>query len=339
MKRKLGRSGIEVSALGLGCMEIGGKMRDKEGYGLKPADKDKEPMFYLGKVDDHQSIQTFEYALDNGINFFDTAPAYGAGHSERILGRAFAGKRDKVVIATKFGKPIAEQENWFGRYSSNRELIQSIRSECEASLERLGTDYIDLYQFHQMEFNLLEYADEVIEILERLVAAGKIRYYGWSTNNLECIQAFSQGEHYTATQHDLNVLMDAPKQLAICDEMDHASIVNGVLGMGFLTGKYTAENYKNLLSEDDFRLRIAPYFLPLLDKLDMVRDILTSDGRTIPQGALAWVWARSNRCIPITGFRTFDQVKENITAMQYRPLTPDQMQEINKILDNKFNNQ
>jgi aryl-alcohol dehydrogenase-like predicted oxidoreductase len=130
----------------------------------------------------------------------------------------------------------------------------------------------------------------------------------------------------------MNVLKDAPEQLGICDEFDQASIIRGILGMGFLTGKYTAENYKTLLSEDDYRHREAPFYLPLLNKLDMVRDILTSDGRTLSQGALAWVWARSGRSIPIPGFRTFQQVKENITACDYGPLTPEQMQQIDVLL-------
>jgi aryl-alcohol dehydrogenase-like predicted oxidoreductase len=159
MKRRLGWSEIEVSVLGLGCMEIGGKMIDREGFLLDNSAKDKESMFFLGNVDDEQSIRTLQYALDMGVNFFDTAPAYGAGHSERVLGRAFAGKRDKVVIATKFGKLINEEENWFGRYPSERELIKNIPKECEESLRRLGTDYIDLYQFHQMDFDLIGYEE------------------------------------------------------------------------------------------------------------------------------------------------------------------------------------
>jgi len=339
LKRKLGRSGIEVSALGLGCMEIGGRMRDMEGHHRENTAPGQEPMFFLGEVDDAQSIRTLEYALDAGVNFFDTAPAYGAGHSERVLGLAFAGRRDQVVIATKFGKLIDEQENWFGRYPNRTELIESIRRECEASLQRLGTDYIDLYQYHQLEFNLLEYADEVIEILEGLVAEGKIRYYGWSTGDLECVRVFAQGEHYTATQHNYSVLKDAPEQLAICDDMDLASIARGILGMGFLTGKYTPENYTSLLAQDDYRHRVASSFIPLLDKLDKVREILTSQGRTIPQGALAWIWARSGRSIPIPGFRTFDQVKENIAAMEYGPLTREQMEEIDALLERQKDNQ
>jgi aryl-alcohol dehydrogenase-like predicted oxidoreductase len=93
-------------------------------------------------------------------------------------------------------------------------------------------------------------------------------------------------------------------QLSLCDEFDQASIARGILGMGFLTGKYTAKNYRSLLSHDDYRLRAGSYFLSLLANLDKVRDILTSNGRTVAQGALAWVWARSERTIPIPGFRT-----------------------------------
>ncbi len=333
LKRRLGRSEIEVSALGLGCMEIGGKMEDREGYLLDSTAGNHAPVFFLGEVDDEQSIRTLAYAFDAGINFFDTAPAYGAGHSERVLGRAFAGKRDEVVIATKFGKWMDENENWFGRYPSARALIGNIRKECEDSLRRLGTDYIDLYQYHQMDYDLLEYAEEVIEILERLVAEGKIRYYGWSTEDPACIRMFAQGEHCTAIQHNLNVLEDAPEPLALCEEFDQASIARGILGMGFLTGKYTAENYKTLLSRDDFRQREAIFFVPLLDKLDKVRDILTRDGRTLPQGALAWIWARSRRSIPIPGFRTFEQVKENIAAVNFGPLTDDQMVQIDSVLE------
>jgi aryl-alcohol dehydrogenase-like predicted oxidoreductase len=333
MKRRLGRSEIEVSALGLGCMEIGGKMGDREGYLLDHSAQNTAPMFSLGSVDDEQSIRTLAYALEAGINFFDTAPAYGAGHSERVLGRAFAGKRDKVVIATKFGKLMDENENWFGRYPSARAVIENIPKECEESLRRLGTDYIDLYQYHQMDFDLLEYAEEVLEILERLVTKGKIRYYGWSTNDPACIRVFAQGEHCTAIQHNLNVLADAPEPLALCDEFDQASIARGLLGMGFLTGKYTADNYQTLLAQDDFRHRMAPSILPLLDKLDQVRDVLTSDGRTLSQGALAWVWARSNRSIPIPGFRTFEQVQENMEAVNFGPLSADQMNQIDSLLE------
>jgi len=238
LKRRLGRSGIEVSALGLGCLEIGGAMKDGERHLLNESAQATSPMFFPGKVNDEQSIRTLHYALDMGVNFFDTAPAYGAGHSEHILGRAFSGKRHKVVIATKFGKLIDEQENRFGRYPDARQLIDNICKECEDSLHPLETDYIDLYQYHQMDYTLIEYAAEVVEILESLVSAGKIRWYGWSTENPNGARIYAQGEHCTAIQHNLNLIEDAPELLSVCEEYDQASIARGILGMGFLTGKW-----------------------------------------------------------------------------------------------------
>ena len=328
-KRKLGRSNIEINALGLGCMEMGGRMKDQESFA---ALKENQPMFYLGAVDDDESIRSIHFALDAGINFFDTAPAYGAGHSERVLGRALAGRRDKAVIATKFGKRIDEADHRFGRYESVREIITNIRKESEDSLRRLMTDTIDLYQFHQLDLKLDDFAEEVIGILERLVSEGKIRWYGWSTDDPASARIFAQAEHCTAIQHNLNLIEDAPMQLSLCDEFNQASIARGILGMGFLTGKYTAENYQSLLSPDDYRLRAGSYFLSLLPNLENVRDILTSNGRTVAQGALAWAWARSERTIPIPGFRTLSQVEENIGAFDFGPLTVSQMGQIEILL-------
>jgi aryl-alcohol dehydrogenase-like predicted oxidoreductase len=331
-ERQLGHSGIEVSALGLGCMEMGGRMKDGEGYYLNETMKKKQPMFFLGEVNDDQSIRAIHYALDHGINFFDTAPAYGAGHSESLLGRAFAGRRDQVVIATKFGKLVDEEDHLFGQYANERELIGNIRKECEDSLRRLRTDTIDLYQFHQPKFPH-ELAEEIVEILEALVSEGKIRFYAWSTNDPKCARIFVQGAHCTAIQHNLNVIEDTPELLALCDTFDQASIARGILGMGFLTGKYTPENYRALLSPEDFRLRLDTSFVALLRKLDPLREILTSDGRTVAQGALAWVWARSERTIPIPGFRMLAQVEENIKAIEFGPLTSGQMEEIEVLLE------
>lgn len=202
-KRQLGKSGIEVSLLGLGCQEIGGPMTRHQ---------DKDDWFFLGEVDDDESIRILHYALEMGVNFFDTAPAYGAGHSEYLLGQAFAGRRDKVVISTKFGKWVNEEKNWYGRYANHNEVVKNLRQECEESLRRLNTDYIDVYQFHLINFPL-DQADEARVVLEDLVAEGKIRFYGWSTDDPERSRFIAQGEHCTAIQHYLNVLDDAPELL------------------------------------------------------------------------------------------------------------------------------
>jgi aryl-alcohol dehydrogenase-like predicted oxidoreductase len=181
-KRTLGRSGIELPPLGFGCMQIGGMMRDLESHRRK------------GSGTDEQSIRALEHALHAGVRPFDTASGYGAGHSERLLGRALRGKgkRAKAIIATKFGKPVDEDRHSFGSYDSERHLIESIRGECEHSLKRLGTDCIDLYQYHQMNYQLVDRADEVLGILESLVLEGKIRAYGWSTENPRCAETFAR---------------------------------------------------------------------------------------------------------------------------------------------------
>jgi len=314
-------------------MEIGGKMNDNEGYHLDNSLRQKQPVFFLGNVDDDESVRAIRFALDAGVNLFDTAAAYGAGHSERLLGRALAGRRDRAVIVTKFGKPIDEAGNMFGRYANAEDVVGNIRRECDDSLRRLGTDYIDLYLYHHMDYNLVEHAEEVIEILEGLVAEGKIRFYGCSTYDPQCARVFVRGPHCTAIEHDINVVEDSPELLSICEEFDQASIARGILGMGFLTGKYTADNYKSLLSAEDFRHRDGSSFLALLGRLDKVRGVLTSSGRTLPQGAVAWIWGRSNRTIPITGFRTLSQVEENVDSFSFGALTARQMEEIEVLLE------
>lgn len=323
LKRQLGRSGIEVSSLGLGGMPLGGAMisgEDETNY-----------RFFLGATDDRETIHAIHKALDMGVNFFDTAPAYGAGHSERLFGQAFADRRDEVIIATKFGKKVDEENRWFGRYATSGEVIANIRSECESSLRRLKTDYIDLYQFHLLDFPI-DQAAEVRDTLEALVSEGKIRFYGWSTNDIERSQLFAQGKHCTAIQLRLNVLEDAPELLDLCDEFNQASIIRGPLASGFLTGKYTSENFDALLARDDFRLRDREHVSETLKKLTAIQDILTSAGRTVVQGALGWIWARSSRTIPIPGFRTLAQVEENVNALKFGPLHEEQMIQIADIL-------
>jgi aryl-alcohol dehydrogenase-like predicted oxidoreductase len=322
LKRQLGKSGIEVSAIGLGCMAIGGPMMARK----------RGHQFYLGQVDDDRSIQAIHRAMDLGVNFFDTAAAYGAGHSERLLGRAVAGRRDKVVIATKFGKPVDEEDKWYGRYANNDEVLRHIRQECEASLRRLNTDYVDLYQFHLGDYPL-DQAVEARDTLEELVVEGKIRFYGWSTHDPERARLFAQGEHCVAIQHCLNVVSDAPEILAVCDEFKQASIANGPLASGFLTGKYTADNIASLLSESDFRNRHQKRYLAVVERLDAIREILTTNGRTLAQGALAWIWTRSDRTIPIPGFRTLTQVEQNVQALDFDPLTSEQMAQIDTLLE------
>lgn len=318
-KRHLGRSGLEVSPLGMGCWAIGGVWKFMDGQGG------------WGEVDDTESIRAIRHALASGINFFDTAANYGAGHSERILANALAGRRREAVIATKFGFNVNEAGKQITRYTSNKEVISNLRAECEASLRRLGTEYIDLYQLHVWDYPL-EPAAALVEFLEALVREGKIRYYGWSTDSVEAARVFAKGEHCVAIQHDLNVVLDAPEMLALCAEQNLASVNRTPLARGALTGKYTQAT---VFAETDNRS--ASYaqdriMRPVFEKLDALRDILTSGGRTLAQGALAWIWARSPLTVPIPGIRTVAQVDENAGAMAFGPLSAEQMRQIDELL-------
>ncbi|MBK8022378.1 MAG: aldo/keto reductase [Chloroflexi bacterium] len=323
MMRKLGRSGIPVSAVGLGCWAIGG-----------PFWAGETPVGW-GEVDDEESIRALRRGLDLGVTFIDTSDVYGTGHSEQVIARAIEGRRHEVVIATKFGNvfdPAARQ------ITGSDASPEHIRRACEDSLRRLKVDVIDLYQFHLNGYPA-EQAGEVRETLEGLVAAGKIRAYGWSTDFPERARVFAEGPHCTAVQLQLNVLDDNPAVIAVCEEHDLAAINRGPLAMGLLTGKFSAGSR---LGADDVRGEHSPDWMKYfkdgkpnpdwLRQLDGIRDILTSGGRTLAQGALAWLWARSPQTLPIPGFRTVAQVEENAGAMAFGPLTPDQMRDIETLL-------
>jgi aryl-alcohol dehydrogenase-like predicted oxidoreductase len=319
MRRTLGHSGIEVSALGLGCWAIGGVWQWLDGPGG------------WGEVDDAESIRAIHAALANGIDFFDTAANYGCGHSERILGRALAGRRQQAVIATKFGFVVDEAGKRATRFARDDEVVRNVRAACEDSLRRLGTDHIDLFQFHVWDYPAGP-AVAVRDELEALVSEGKIRAYGWSTNVVASARVFAGGGHCAAIQHDLNVVLDAPEMLALCEHHQLASVNRSPLARGALTGKYSKDT---LFAGNDVRSD-APsaqrYLAPALEHLDALRGILTSGGRTLAQGALAWIWARSPRTIPIPGFRTVKQVEENAGALRFGPLPPKQMTQINGLL-------
>ena len=229
MKRTLGRSGIEVSALGMGCWAIGGPFW----AGTTPNG--------WGEVDDEESIRAIHKALDMGVTLFDTANVYGAGHSERVLARAFEGRRSQVVIATKFNAVFDETTR---QVTGSDTTPAGIRRACEASLRRLNTDYIDLYQFHDNGFPA-EQAAPVRETLESSVSEGKIRTYGWSTDFPERAEVFAQGPHCSAVQLQLNVLDDNPAMLALCEKHNLAAFNRGPLAMGLLTDKYTGQDQRS----------------------------------------------------------------------------------------------
>lgn len=316
-QRTLGRSGIKVSPMGLGCWAIGGTWKWLDGEGG------------WGDIDDNESVRAIHAALDLGINFFDTAANYGTGHSERILARALEGKRNQAVIATKFGFKV-DEANKQVRFRDDDHLLY-VRQECEDSLRRLNTDVIDLYQLHVWDYPI-EKVPAMLEVLEGLVKDGKIRTYGWSTDSAEGAREFAKGNHCVSIQHDLNVILDTPDMLAACKELNLASVNRSPLARGALSGKYSKSSTfpQNDVRNDSWSK--DHFFTPTLDKLEKIRAILTSNGRTLVQGALAWIWARSEKTVPIPGFKTVAQVEENAKAMQFGPLTKEQMKEIDSLL-------
>jgi aryl-alcohol dehydrogenase-like predicted oxidoreductase len=280
-------------------------------------------------VDDAESIRSIQRALDLGVTFFDTAAAYGTGHSERILGKALGTRRSSVVIATKFGQVFDEATRQVIAYDTRPERV---REECEASLRRLDTDVIDLYQLHVVRDVDDQRAVEVREALEELVTAGKIRYYGWSTDSADQARIFAMGAHCTAIQQQFSIFDGDSETLALCEEYNLASINRGPLSMGLLTGKFTHETE---FPGDDVRTRrpaLQEERSSRIEMLERIRSVLIQDGRTLAQGALGWLWARSHATIPIPGFKNIQQVEENAGALAFGPLTKAQMEEITALL-------
>jgi aryl-alcohol dehydrogenase-like predicted oxidoreductase len=330
MTRKLGKSGIAVSALGLGCWPIGGEFWDAN----------NNPLSY-GKIDDDESIKAIKKAIELGINFFDTSDVYGTGHSEQILGKAIKGQRSKVIIATKFGLFFNEGTKTAdinSKFSCPNISPGYIQRACEASLKRLDTDYIDLYQLHAWSIDK-DKINPVINVLEKLVAKGLIRTYGWSTDWVEGAQIFIKNSKCTAIQHQMNVFIDAREIFELCEKNNLSSIVRSPLAMGLLSGKYDSSTKLPL---DDIRRKEPEWLIyfkqgtpntEFLKKLESIREILTSNGRTLVQGALAWIWGVSEKTIPIPGFKSVKQIQENARAMEFGPLTKEQMIEIDKLID------
>ena len=322
LKRTLGRSKLEVSAVGMGCWAIGGPWTwDQPGKEPYPAG--------WGHTDDEESIRAVHAALDMGVDFFDTAANYGAGHSEVVLGRALKGKRGQVVIATKFGHIVNEEKKTV--YGDPDQIIKNVRTDVENSLRRLLTDVIDIYQLHEGGYDPT-LALELQPVLEELVSAGKIRWYGWSTDIVDSARSFASGSHCTSIQFRLNAIYDNAGMRKVCADFDLAGINKDPLNKGILTGKFKTTS---TFPENDIRSRANfsdPDIVKRLQIVDEIREILTSNGRTMAQGALAYIWALDERMVPIPGFKSVEQVRDNAGAMQFGPLTEAQVKEIQTIV-------
>jgi aryl-alcohol dehydrogenase-like predicted oxidoreductase len=307
--RRLGRSGINVSPLGLGTARMAG-------LGWR---EDLIPQVSSQAKQD--AVRQIQAAVEQGVTFFDTADNYGQGLSERILGEALRGRRDGILVATKFGEdPLPDQEDPWSLDAD------SVKRACEASLSRLGFECLDLYLLHRRDYPI-EKAPALMEMLEDLVRAGKIRYYGWSTDDVERARLFASGEHCIAIEHRLNVFNDNQAMLDLCQEQDLASLNRVPLLLGVLTGRWTPETK---LEEGDPRAQWfeEEEFLKVLACTREIEPYLTRDGRSYVQGALGWIWARSPLAIPLPGFRNMEQMQALVRAQQFGPLPSDVMQAI-----------
>lgn len=322
LKRVLGKSGLEVSALGMGCWAIGGPWQ--------LAQPGQEPYAAgWGQIDDKESMRAIHAALDAGVNLFDTAANYGAGHSETILGKALKGRRDGVVIATKFGHIVNEETKTV--HGDNSLILENVRKDVENSLRRLQTDWIDVYQLHEGGYEP-ESAAVLRERLEELVQEGKIRWYGWSTDLVDRAQIFAGGEHCTSIQFRLNAVYDNREMRQLCAQQDLAGINKDPLNKGILTGKFTT---RSTFPADDIRSQANFEDEPIVRRLgtvDALREVFTSGGRSMAQGAIAYIWGLDERMVPIPGFKTVQQVQENAAAMSFGPLSQDEVRQVQAIV-------
>ncbi len=323
MKKQFGNKGIEFNPMGMGCWAIGGPLfMDKVAVGWGP-------------TNDEESSKAILASYENGIRFYDTADMYGAGHAERLVGEVLKSKRDDVVIASKFGNTFDESTR---QLTGTNATPAYIRSACDASLVRLGIDCIDLYQFH-INDHPADDVDDVLATLEELVDAGKIKAYGWSTDFPERAAAFAKGGHNVSAQYQYNMFDANQGMIEHCEKTGIIGINRGPLAMGLLTGKYKVDT---ALHKDDVRGENSPEWLQyfrdgkpnpdFLKRLEGVREILQSGGRTLTQGALAWIWAKSNVNVPIPGIRTVAQATENAGALKFGALKSEELTEVEGLL-------
>ncbi|MBN2509050.1 MAG: aldo/keto reductase [Spirochaetales bacterium] len=311
-----------TSALGMGCWAVGGEWTI---FGA-PAG--------WGKTDDAESIRAIEAAYDSGIRLFDTAANYGVGLSEELLGKALGGKRRECVISTKFGFKLEHESknvSTYGERMETSDVKTHIKRDCEESLKRLKTDYIDVYFFHIWDYDKT-LAQELVRVLEDLVSEGKIRSFGWSTDDVELASLWTKSAGYSSVQFNLNVSFAADEMLGLIDREGLNGFNRAPLAMGFLTGKYNQDSVFSATDNRNSEWVKDTFRKPVLSRIDSLKEVLTSGGRTLAQGSLSWIWAKSPNTFPIPGIRTEAQAKENARAMEFGPFSDAHMRQIDEIL-------
>jgi len=307
--RRLGRSTLEVSALGLGCMGL------SHGYG-PPVPKS-------------QGIALIRAAAERGVTLFDTAEVYGPFANEELLGEALAPVRDQVVIATKFGFQIDPGSPDLRRLNSQP---QHIREVLEASLRRLRTDHIDLLYQHRVDPDVP--IEEVAGTVKDLIGAGKVRHFGLSEAGPESIRRAHAVQPVTALQSEYSLWWREPEReiLPLCAELGIGFVPFSPLGRGFLTGAIDAHTQ---FASNDFRMQV-PRFSPEARAanqalVERIGALATRKGVTRAQIALAWVLAQQPWIVPIPGTTRLERLEENLAAAEIT-LTPDDLKEIEQLL-------
>ncbi len=304
--RRIGREGPEVGPIGLGCMGMSA---------------------FYGPRDEAESLATLDRALELGVTLFDTADAYGPHTNEQLLGKWLRGKRDRVVLATKFGIVGSPEP-------SKRRIDGSpayVARACDASLQRLGIDTIDIYYLHRVDPNTP--IEDTVGAMARLVEAGKVRYLGLSETSVETLRRACKIHPITALQTEYSLWSRDPEDglLAACRDLGVGFVAYSPLGRGFLTGDITSPSD---LAEDDWRRHNPRFqgdnFTKNLELVAHLREVAAAKRVSPAQLALAWVLSRGNDIVPIPGTKRRRYLEDNLGAMVVQ-LTPDELARIDQI--------